>query len=50
MQRVQAVQLLRVQGNARIGKANYRLDAYQTPAGSYRPADKTKAEAPAPKK
>ena len=50
MQRVQAIQLLRVQGNARIGKANYRLDAYQTPSGSYRPADKTKVVAPAPKK
>ena len=48
--RVHAVQLLRVQGNARIGKANYRLDAYQTPSGSYRPADKAKAVAPAPKK
>ena len=50
MQRVQAHQLLRVQGNARIGKANYRLDAYQTPQGSYRPAVNSKADTPAPRK
>ena len=50
MQRVQAVQLLRVQGNARIGKANYRLDAFQTPQGSYRPAVNSKADTPAPRK
>jgi len=50
IQRVQAVQLLRVQGNARIGKANYRLDAFQTPQGSYRPAVNSKADTPAPRK
>ena len=50
MQRVQAVQLLRVQGNARIGKANYSLDAFQTPQGSYRPAVNSKADTPAPRK
>jgi len=50
MQRAQAVQLLRVQGNARIGKANYSLDAFQTPQGSYRPAVNSKADTPAPRK
>ena len=45
-----SVPQLRLLGNTRIGKANYRLDAYQTPSGSYRPAVKTKAAAPAPKK
>jgi len=50
MQRVQSVQLLRVQGNARIGKANYRLDAFQTPSGSYRPSVNSKADTPTPRK
>ena len=50
IQRVQAVQLLRVQGNARIGKANYRLDAFQTPSGSYRPSVNSKADSPTPRK
>ena len=45
-----SVPQLRLLGNTRIGKANYRLDAYQTPSGSYRPAVKTKAATPAPKK
>ena len=48
MQRAQAVQLLRVQGNARIGKSNYSLDAFQTPQGHYRPAVNSKADTPAP--
>jgi hypothetical protein len=50
IQRVQAVQLLRVQGNARIGKANYRLDAFQTPSSSYRPSVNSKADSPTPRK
>ena len=49
-QRVQAVQLLRVQGNARIGNTNYPLDAHQTSSESYRPAVNSKTDTPAPRK
>ncbi|MDP6903621.1 MAG: hypothetical protein QF406_04165 [Verrucomicrobiota bacterium] len=40
----------RLLGNTRIGKDNYRLDAFQTPSGSHRPAVNLKADTPAPKK
>ena len=48
--RVQTVQLLRVQGNARIGNTNYPLDAHQTSSESYRPVVNSKTDTPAPRK
>ena len=48
--RVQAVQLLRVQGNARVGDINYPLDAHQTSSGSYRSSVNSKTDTPAPRK
>ena len=48
--RVQAVQLLRVQGNARVGDINYPLDARQTSSGSYRSSVNSKTDTPASEK
>jgi len=45
--RVQAVQLLRVQGNARVGDINYPLDARQTSSGTYRSSVNSKTDTPA---
>ena len=50
VRRVQAVQLLRVQGNARVGDINYPLDAHQTSSGSYRSSVNSKTDTPAPRK
>ena len=43
-----SVPQFRLLGNTRIGKANYRLDAFQTPSGSYRPSVNSKADTPSP--
>lgn len=48
--RVQAVQLLRVQGNARVGDINYPLDARQSSSGSYRSSVNSKTDTPASRK
>ena len=45
-----SVPQFRLLGNTRIGKANYRLDAFQTPSGSYQPSVNSKADTPAPRK
>ncbi len=48
--RVQAVHLLRVQGNARVGDINYQLDARQSSSGSYRSSVNSKTDTPASRK
>ena len=47
---VREVQLLRVQGNARVGDVNYPLDALQTSSGSYRSSVNSKTDTPASQK
>ncbi|MDG2213945.1 MAG: hypothetical protein P8M70_08955, partial [Verrucomicrobiota bacterium] len=44
-----SVPQFRLLGNTRIGKANYRLDAFQTTSG-YQPSVNSKADTPAPRK